>query len=271
MDRTIIPNGRHTDHPDALDRFRALCSIEGVTLAYVTGRHIELVQQAITDYDLPYPEYALTDVGTKIYHRVKDMWQEMPQWQDEIAQDWNNIPPGQLHEALKYIPHLSLQEHEKQSDFKLSYYLPQTADHEEILAQVEKELRQLGVQASLVFSIDEPEQVALLDILPQNATKLHAIQFLQQRLGYDVHNTLFAGDSGNDLPVLGGPIRSILVANAEADIKREARKNAEINGYPERFYIANDETSPLGGNYSAGVLQGVLFFIPELRNELPLS
>lgn len=271
MDRTIIPNGRQTEHPEAPQQFKNLCSLPEVTLVYVTGRHLELVEQAIADYDLPHPEYSITDVGTKMYHRVENNWVEMKKWQDEIALDWNNTSHKKLQESLKEISFLFLQEREKQSKFKLSYYLPLTVDHEKILIQVEQQLSLLGVKASLIFSIDEPNQIALLDILPKNATKLHAIQFLQHHLGYGVNNTLFAGDSGNDLPVLGSSIRSILVANAEPEIKREARRIAKTNGYPECLYTATDETSPLGGNYSAGVLQGVLFFIPELRSELPLS
>jgi HAD superfamily hydrolase (TIGR01484 family) len=271
MDRTIIPNGRQTEHPEAPQRFKYLCSLPEVTLVYVTGRHLELVEQAIVDYDLPHPEYAITDVGTKMYHRVENNWVEMHTWQGEIALDWNNKSHKHLQESLKEISFLFLQEREKQSNFKLSYYLPLTVDHEKILIQVEQQLSQLGVKASLIFSIDEPNQITLLDILPKNATKLHAIQFLQLHLGYGVNNTLFAGDSGNDLPVLGSSIRSILVANAEPEIKREAHRIAETNGYPECLYTAKDEISPLGGNYSAGVLQGVLFFIPELRNELALS
>jgi len=270
MDRTIIPNGRQPEHPNALQRFKDFCSLPAIELVYVTGRHLELVKQAITDYDLPHPEYAITDVGTKIYHRVGNNWQQMHTWQDEIALNWNNKSHKQLQESLKNISFLSLQEQDKQSNFKLSYYLPVTVDHETILVQVEQQLTQLGVNPSLIYSIDEPNQIALLDILPQNATKLHAIQFLQQHLGCGMDDTLFAGDSGNDLPVLGSSICSILIANAEPEIKREAKKLAAINGNNASLYIAKNENSPLGGNYFAGVLQGVLFFIPELRNELAL-
>ena len=108
-------------------------------------------------------------------------------------------------------------------------------------------------------------QVALLDILPRNATKLHAIKYLQQHLGYGLQEIIFAGDSGNDLPVLGSSIRSILVANADSDIKRQAQQLAEKNGCAESLYIARQGNTPHGGNYTAGVLQGVEFFIPEIR------
>ena len=126
------------------------------------------------------------------------------------------------------------------------------------------------MEASLIWSVDEPEQIGLLDILPRNATKLHAIEFLQQRLGYGQDEVIFAGDSGNDLSVLASPIRSVLVANAEADIRQQAQQLAERNGCSDTLYLAREDSFPLGGNYSAGILQGVAFFAPEIGKKLNL-
>jgi sucrose-6F-phosphate phosphohydrolase len=270
MDRTIIPNGRQPEHPDARDRFRQLCELPEVTLVYVTGRHLQLVKQAIADYHLPEPDYAITDVGTKIYQRVQNEWTEMLLWQKQIAVDWQGKTHKQLQHALSGIPHLTLQEQSKQNDFKLSYYLPLDADRTAILKQVSQQLAQLDVVSSLIWSIDEPGQISLLDVLPCSATKLHGIEFLQQHLGYKRQEVLFAGDSGNDLPVLGSPLRSILVANADPEIQQQALRLVEQNGYTESLYLAQQDNFPLGGNYAAGVLQGVAFFAPEIGKKLNL-
>jgi len=271
MDRTIIPNGRQPEHPQAREHFRKLCGLPVVKVVYVTGRHIQLVEQAIADYQLPKPDYAITDVGTKIYHREQAEWTEIRDWQKQIADDWHGKSHDQLQQALSRFPELTLQEQNKQNDFKLSYYLSLAADRNKILQQVDRQLTQLGVAASLIWSIDEPEQIGLLDVLPRNATKLHGIEFLQQYLGYDPREVLFAGDSGNDLPVLGSSIRSVLVANAEAEIKQQARQLAEQNGYAEALFLARQDNFPLGGNYSAGVLQGIAHFAPEIGDKLTES
>ncbi|MFT5700075.1 MAG: HAD superfamily hydrolase (TIGR01484 family) [Desulforhopalus sp.] len=271
MDRTIIPNGRQPEHPEALRQFYQFCRLPNIKLVYVTGRHLSLVKHAIAKYHLPDPEYAITDVGTKIWRRLQTGWTEMLTWQDIIAKDWAGHSHAQLQQLLKDVSFLSLQEQSKQSAFKLSYYLPLKVEHKKVLTEVEHHLTESGVAASLVTSIDEPKQVGLLDILPLNATKLHAIEFLRQNLGYGLQETIFAGDSGNDLQVLGSPIRSVLVANAEPAIKREALQLAEKNGCLESLYLARQDNSPLGGNYTAGVVQGVMFFIPEIEKELKLS
>ncbi len=271
MDRTIIPNGRQSEHPEARERFRQLCRLPSVKLVYVTGRHLHLVKQAIADYNLPEPDYAITDVGTKIYRRTREKWTEMLPWQKQIAADWQGKTHNQLQHVLSGIPELIPQEQSKQNEFKLSYYLPLSADQANILKQVEQQLTQLGVAASLIWSVDEPEQIGLLDVLPRNATKLHGIEFLQQQLGYEKQEIIFAGDSGNDLPVLVSSIRSILVANAEPDVRQQVLRLADQYGCTETLYLAQQENFSLGGNYTAGVLQGVAYFAPEIGEKLRLS
>lgn len=263
LDRTLLPNGDQPEHPAAREQFRQLCAQPGVTLVYVTGRHLQLVQQAITEFAIPCPDFVITDVGTKIYRRKTDTWQQVLPWQQQIAGDWQNKTPDQLHQKLSSHPDLVLQEAEKQSDFKLSYYVPLPIDSKDLLLSVEKELDQLPVAANLIWSIDEPAQTGLLDVLPRSASKLHAIEFLQEFLHAPPQMTIFAGDSGNDLPVLTSAIRSVLVANADEELKQEAQRLAAANGHSDSLYLARENGSPLGGNYSAGILQGVAHFAPQ--------
>ncbi|WP_394707321.1 HAD-IIB family hydrolase [uncultured Desulfobacter sp.] len=270
MDRTIIPNGRQVEHPDARPQFAKLCSIPQVKLVYVTGRSLTLVKQAISEYDLPEPEYIISDVGTIIYEKKECKWQEMQIWQERIAKDWQGKTHDQLQKALNTIVEIELQEEHKQNDFKLSYYISMDADHKSILTKIETRLAKLGVNVSLIHSFDEPEQIVLLDILPRNATKKHAIEFLQKQLGYKTREIVFAGDSGNDLQVLSSSIPSILVANAEDDIKEKARKLADKNGQTQALFLAEEENFALGGNYTAGVLQGLIYFVPKIGEKIKI-
>jgi sucrose-6-phosphatase len=270
LDRTIIPNGRQSEHPEARACFRQLCALPEVTLVYVTGRHLYLVKQAIEQYALPTPDFAITDVGTKIYQLLRGEWHELLPWQEQIAADWQGKSHDQLQQMLSRFSELVLQEQSKQNDFKLSYYLPLDADRDRTLNGAETLLIQMGVEASLIWSVDELQHVGLLDVLPRSATKLHGIEFLRQKLGYRREELIFAGDSGNDLPVLASPIPSILVANADQQVKQQAQQLTEENGCAESLYLAQQNNFPLGGNYSAGVLQGVVSFAPEIGAKLKL-
>lgn len=262
MDRTVIPNGFQPEPASARREFNQFCQRPDVKLAYVTGRHVSLVKRAIKNYALPLPDFAITDVGTKIYQIAKGSWQQMADWEAEIDRDWHGHTHAELKALLKPISELRLQESSKQNTHKLSYYLPLYLDKDTIIARIEAFLSEAGVEASILWSVDEPKNIGLLDVLPKHATKLHAIEFLQARLGYSGEEVIFAGDSGNDLPVLTSGVQSVLVANASDDIKKAALQLSQHNGHGDALYLAQNEARNNNGNYSAGVLQGVAHFAP---------
>ncbi len=271
LDRTVIPNGFQPEHPDARKLFSEFCSVDGVTLAYVTGRHIALVKHAIYNYALPEPNFIISDVGTKIYRMVEDQWLEMPEWQVEIDKDWKGKTPEDIKQILAPISELILQESRKQNTHKLSYYLPLYIDNQAVIRRMESALAKADIDVSIIWSLDEPKNTGLIDVLPRHATKLHAIEFLQNKLKYAHEQVIFAGDSGNDLPVLTSQINAVLVANASNDIKVEAQQLSLENSNSQALYIANSTDFNIDGNYSAGVLQGVWHYAPQFRDMLNIK
>lgn len=262
LDRTILPNGPQAESPRARPRLYVLAQRPEVELVYVSGRGKTLLQEAITQYAVPLPRYAIGDVGTTIFLPQAD-WQPLDKWQETIAQDWNSRTHADLQSLLKNIPELCLQEAEKQNTFKLSYYAHTDTDVAALRAAVQQQLEPAGVNASLIWSIDEIAQTGLFDVLPARATKAHAVAFLRTHLGYSEGESVFCGDSGNDLPALTSGMQAVLVANARDDVKKEAldilrEKNAE-----QKLYIARGGFLGMNGNYSAGVLEGVAHFFPH--------
>lgn len=268
MDRTVIPNGFQPEPVDARRHFARFCQRPDVRLVYVTGRHLALVERAIKNYALPQPDFIITDVGTKIYQALRSGWQPMTAWENEIDRDWHGKSHAQLKQLLQPVRELRLQESSKQNTHKLSYYLPLYLDKDAIIARIDSLLSEASVEASVLWSVDEPKNIGLLDVLPRNATKLHAIEFLQQQLGYAEDEVVFAGDSGNDLPVLTSHIQSVLVANASDEIKRAALQLSRQNGHASRLYIARQGEGDVRGNYASGVLQGVAHFAPHFASNL---
>lgn len=258
LDRTLIPNGNQPESPGARDLFSHLMEIDGVKLAYVSGRHRALIEQAMQEYHLPMPDFAIADVGSTIYRIIEGEWHHWQQWNDEIAGDWNGMSAEALHGLLSDIALLQLQEQEKQNRHKLSYYLPLGHNHQTVMAEMEQRLQARKIRANLIWSVDEAKNIGLLDILPASANKLHAIRFLMQHEGYDNKQTVFAGDSGNDLDVLLSPVQSVLVANADDEV-RAAVKTAS----PENLYVASGGFLNMNGCYSAGILEGIAHFRPE--------
>ncbi|MFB1488513.1 MULTISPECIES: HAD-IIB family hydrolase [unclassified Thiocapsa] len=267
LDRTLVPNGAEPESPDARPRFRRFVSRPEVTLAYVSGRHQGLVREAIAEYDLPVPDVVIGDVGTSIFRVTASDWEPLADWQEEIGRNWAGVGHDRLAERLADLEILRLQEPEKQAPFKLSYYAPVDSDSGSLKSEVEARLALLGVNASLIWSIDEAANIGLLDVLPAGATKYHAVDFLMRRLGHDETTTVFAGDSGNDLEVLVSPIPSVLVANGHPEVREQALRLAAANGHAERLYCAQGGWSGMNGNYSAGILEGIAHFRPDLATE----
>jgi hypothetical protein len=105
----------------------------------------------------------------------------------------------------------------------------------------------------------------LLDILPGNAGKREAIEFLMAQLGFENKEVIFAGDSGNDISVMASPIQAVLVANASDEVKQAARQQAEANGCGNQLYLAQGNFHGLNGNYSSGILEGVVHYMNRVE------
>ena len=260
MDRTLIPNGTAPESVSARRMFSRLASEAQTTIVYVTGRHRELIMQAIQQFELPQPDFAIADVGSTIYELNQGFWQQWDEWGDEIDTDWKGMSFHELHMLLHDLPELKLQEQEKQNRHKLSYYLPLATDEKHAMEAVENRLTKADIRANLIWSIDEQAEIGLLDILPARANKLHAINFFMQKHGFNYDNTVFAGDSGNDLDVLLSPIYAVLVANASDDVCAIAARS----GLQANLYLAKGNYLGMNGNYSAGILEGVAHFLPDV-------
>ena len=263
LDRTLLPNGPQAESSGARDKFSQLALQPGVTLVYVTGRDRKLVEDAIDEYRLPQPDYVIADVGSTIYQIQQHDWRHFDKWQQEISPDWAGRSHDDMHSLFSSSLLLKLQEDTKQNTYKLSYYVPLEADHETLMSEMHSKLVNMEIRASLIWSIDELAGTGLLDVLPASANKRHAIEFLMKQLGFDLSNTVFAGDSGNDLAVLTSPIRSVLVANASADVRDEAKQMALNLGEMDALYFAHGDFLGMNGNYSAGILEGVAHYMPE--------
>ncbi|MBU4526063.1 MAG: HAD-IIB family hydrolase [Desulfomicrobium sp.] len=258
LDRTLIPNGPSPLCPPAASLFRQLAAREELSLAYVTGRHRALIEDAIAEFELPCPDFAIADVGASIYEVSAQGWRPWRMWEEHIATDWRGMNSEGLRKLLRGLPELQLQEKEKQAPFKLSFYVRLNADSDTLTAMIRQRLLYEGIRANLISSVDELAGIGLLDVLPQSAGKLHAIRFLMKRHSFCLQNTIFAGDSGNDLDVLLSEIPAVLVANAAPEIKTQTAKTK-----PEALYIAKGGYLGMNGNYSAGILEGVAHFWPE--------
>jgi sucrose-6-phosphatase len=278
LDRTLIPNGDRQESENARRRFAEVACRPEITLVYVSGRDRNLVEKAIAEFAIPEPGWVIGDVGSSLYqlqpnhraggqsdHAGKPSWLFSRAWQEEISLDWPGFARKQIAETLKDFGELVPQEPERQGSYKLSYYLPIGFELEKLRSKITSKHEERGVHSCLIYSVDPQTQQGLLDVMPLRATKLHAVEFLMKQLGITAANTVFAGDSGNDMPILTSSVPSVLVANADPDIIEEARSCSIEKGTSEFLYLAKGNFLGMNGNYSAGILEGLAHYHPETK------
>jgi sucrose-6-phosphatase len=266
LDRTLIPNGHHPESPNARELFNELVADSQVSLAYVTGRDQVLIQKAISEYDLPIPDFVIADVGSSIYEITKEKeWSKIQDWNNKIAGDWQYKNQADLAPLFEDLKDCRLQEKEKQGIHKLSYYVSLDADIESLIETIKLRLENQEIKANIIWSINELTSLGFLDILPLNANKKLAIDFLMENHKFTLDHTVFSGDSGNDLDVIISPIKSILVANANPELKEKVKIETDQKGFTDSLYIAKGGYLNLNGNYSAGIIEGVFHYFPEIQ------
>ena len=86
LDGTLIPNGTEPESPGSHEHLTILASHPQVWLAYVSGRHSDLIGQAIVDNHLLVPDFVIGDVGTTIYHvDSENDWKYQVHWEENIG------------------------------------------------------------------------------------------------------------------------------------------------------------------------------------------
>jgi len=183
----------------------------GTKIVYATGRSRSSYHQLKAEKQLLDPDALIASVGTEIYdddgHDAPD-----PAWSEELSPGWDReLAVATAAHYADLVP----QEDSEQRPFKVSYLLTEEAALE-VLPRLELQLSKRGLDVKLIYSGGKD-----LDILPRNADKGLAVQFLQQKWEIDATRTVVCGDSGNDIALFSvGTSRGIIVGNARPELRQ---------------------------------------------------
>lgn len=261
LDRTLIPNGKQK-YDSSLSLFKHLVKQNKIKLIYVTGRNLKLTNEAIKNYYLPKPDYLIANVGSRIYKYKNKKLITDKKWFNYLNKKTKTWDIKKFKKILKEVPGLKIQEKEKQDKYKLSYYV-NLKKEKDILKKIKLDLGKISQDVKIIYSHDYPKKRGLLDILPKNATKIGAINFLVKELKIPKENIICAGDSGNDLQMLTSDYKTIIVKNANKKLKREIKKIRRSKQTIRNLYIAKNKKIgklKLNGNYVSGIIQGLVYF-----------
>ncbi len=214
LDGTLV-DGKKSD---GLGEFKEwiVAHQDSVVFGVASGRNKEITKQAFVKYDLPNPDIMICSAGSEIYYTAKLIQDNG--WESHIDYQWKR---DDLQNALTKFPGIRLQEAAAQWRFKLSYYVDDNFNEDD-LADLYKFLDDQKLRAKVLLTENH-----YLDLLPFRASKGGAVRYLSYKWKVPLEHFITAGNSGNDKDMLKGKIKGIVVANYSPELE-ELRKNKLI-------------------------------------------
>lgn len=254
LDGTLIPLPEMAEKERLVAQINERLDQSKLPTVYVTGRHLSLALEGIADAGLQRPDYFITDVGTQVFSRDGGEWKLVEEYANALSQQWSGEERRILLTIASSFIELELQEHEKQSRYKLSFYGKPTflRDKNGAVDRFRQTLDQSRIPYQLICSLNPENTLALVDLLPPAASKFSALSVVADTCGITIDEILYFGDSGNDLAVFISGIPSVLVGNTTAEVKDEVRRYAEQNTEAQIYFAESSAT--------AGVLEGIDYF-----------
>ena len=254
LDGTLIPVDEDPDHADAVARLRErLAARPGLRLAYVTGRDHDDALAAVAACGLPRPHVLACDVGTGISWADGDAWRRDHEYHDRARAAMGEATAAGILAAVTGDSAFLPQDESHQSDVKISFRLPASADADAALEAARQSLAGRGWRLALVSSRCVFTDDLLLDVLPGGIDKATAVQHIRKALRLDVGAVMYAGDSGNDLAPLTAGFNAVVVGNAAPELADRIRDFAAAEGRAGSVHIASRP-------HLHGVLEGAARF-----------
>lgn len=209
-----------------------------VAFGIASGRNRIITEQAIKKYGLPQPDVLICSAGSEIYYT--DQLIPDKGWDSHIDYQWKR---DEMQETLKKFAGIRLQETDAQWPFKLSYYVDNSFDEDD-MANLYKFLDDHKLRAKVLLTDNK-----FLDLLPFRASKGSAVRYLSYKWNHPMDRIITAGNGGNDKDMLNGKARSIVVSNYSPELE-DLKKNKAV--YFSKYPIAE------------GVLDGIKFHLAAI-------
>lgn len=237
IDGTLV-EGENTEGLDELKSWIEAHK-EKIVFGIASGRNKKITREAFTKYNFPHPDIMICSAGSEIYYTDKFIPDNG--FESHIDYQWKR---KELEKVLSRFPGIRLQEPPAQWRFKLSYYVDENFNGDDV-ANLYKYLDDNKLRAKILLTENH-----YLDLLPFRASKGNALRYLSYKWKVPLPQFITAGNSGNDIDMLRGKTKGIVVLNYSPELE-PLRKNKDI--YFSKF--------PL----SKGVLDGITHYISGMN------
>ncbi len=235
LDGTLIDK----NNVEGLEEFKKWINThkDDIVFGVASGRNKEITAEAIRDHGITNADVMICSAGSEIYYTDKFI----PDYgyESHINHSWKR---EEIKKALQSFKGIRMQEDDAQWKFKLSYYVNDSFNEDD-LANLYKFLDDRKLRVKILLTENR-----FLDLLPFRAGKGNAVRYLSYKWKLPLENFITAGNSGNDIDMLRGKTRAIVVANYSPELE-ELKNNRNI-------YFAEE---PL----AKGVLEGINYYMAE--------
>lgn len=257
LDRTLLPNGEWKGDDEAIRLFNELTEKHDVLVVYVTGRNLDLTENAIEEYGVRFPDVLCGDVGTSIRKYENGEWKFDDGWVAHVKGASPRWDAAAIREAVAGVDGMREQEGEHLNQFKQSYYVEH--DKKDAVLSHVHELVEGKFDEVIIYSFDSQDGKGLLDFLPASATKQTALEYVAEEYESAKEDVVFCGDSGNDIFPLTAGFCGVLVRNADTQLVENVKE--AMKDKPDlKVYFAKGDFKKLNGYYTSGVIEGAYYY-----------
>lgn len=214
-------------------REKARLAAMGKRLYWViaTGRTLPSCQEVLIEQGFSLSDFdaLVTSVGAELHVEVDPAARTA--YHARLAS--TGFDAERVRDCLAHLA-LQLQAEEEQHPHKVSYWVQ---DSPTLRAALDAALARLHFETHVGFSHDN-----YLDVAPSNGAKGGAVAHLLEYWGIEAHDTVAAGDSGNDLSMLQREWHAIVVGNGHDQL-------AMLRGQTRVFFAT--------AKHAAGILEGL--------------
>jgi len=235
--------------------------LTGCKLVYSTGRSLELYRKLAEEKAgvLAEPDILVLGVGTEVQRsRGGGAFEKDPTWEALLNNGWD---VQKVYDAVRSsiaelgADHMHLRDPSEQNDHKVTCGV-KVDMLQQAVAGIEAKLSESQVTANIISS--GAGDWRYLDIVSRQAGKRESLEFVARAEGFPLERTVACGDSGNDILMLAGESKAIVVGNAQEDLRRWVEDNpgavapAGDTGRA-RLYCAGEPEA-------TGILEGLSYF-----------
>jgi len=235
--------------------------LTGCKLVYSTGRSLELYRKLAEEKAgvLAEPDILILGVGTEVQRsRGGGAFEKDPTWEALLNNGWD---VQKVYDAVRSsiaelgADHMHLRDPSEQNDHKVTCGV-KVDMLQQAVAGIEAKLSESQVTANIISS--GAGEWRYLDIVSRQAGKRESLEFVARAEGFPLERTVACGDSGNDILMLAGESKAIVVGNAQEDLRRWVEDNpgavapAGDTGRA-RLYCAGEPEA-------TGILEGLSYF-----------